>query len=311
MTETIRGEVLFGINTIYTVSAGGRTYQCRIKGKKLREDARSYNPIAPGDLVDVIPDGLSSGEGMIANVVPRRTRLERWNKKGRAPQVLAANVDLAICVTSASSPPFRPRFVDRLIVAAESGGVTPMVLMNKSDLPCPREITERLAHYSRMGYHVHSCSALTGEGIEGLAALLKDKTAVLVGHSGVGKSSVLNALSPGSGQRVGKLSQKHDRGNHTTNFSVLFLLDQGLRIVDTPGVRELELAEVLPEEVGFHFRDFAPFMQSCAYQPCLHVDEPDCAVTAAVEGGEIHPDRYESYVRIVSELQDSRRTPHG
>jgi len=186
-----------------------------------------------------------------------------------------------------------------------------MVLLNKCDLPCPQEITERLAHYARMGYRVHSCSAVTGEGLEGLAALLEGKTAVLVGHSGVGKSSVLNALSPGSGQRVGKLSQKHDRGNHTTNFSVLFLLGKGLRIVDTPGVRELELAEVLPEEVGFHFRDFAPFMQSCAYQPCLHVDEPDCAVAAAVEGGEIHPDRYESYVRIVSELRDARRTARG
>jgi len=311
MAETIRGEVLYGINSIYTVNAGGLRLQCRIKGKKLREGARSYNPIAPGDLVDVIPDGLSAEEGMIANVLPRRTRLERWNKKGRAPQVLAANVDLAVCVTSPRSPPFRPRFVDRLIVAAESGGVTPLVLLNKCDLPCPQDIAERLTHYARMGYRVHSCSAVTGEGLEGLAALLKEKTAVLVGHSGVGKSSVLNALSPDSGQRVGKLSQKHDRGNHTTNYSVLFLLSDGLRIVDTPGVRELELAEVLPEEVGFHFRDFAPFMQSCAYQPCLHVDEPDCAVAAAVEGGEIHPDRYESYIRIVSELQDSRRTAHG
>jgi ribosome biogenesis GTPase len=311
MPESIRGEVILGINSIYTVNAGGLRLQCRIKGKKLREDARSYNPIAPGDLVDVIPDGLSPEEGMIATVLPRRTRLERWNKKGRAPQVLAANVDLAICVTSPSSPPFRPRFVDRLIVAAESGGVTPLVLLNKCDLPCPPEIVERLAHYSRMGYGVHSCSALTGEGLEELAALLKGKTAVLVGHSGVGKSSVLNALSPDLGQRVGKLSQKHDRGNHTTNYSVLFLLSEGLRIVDTPGVRELELAEILPEEVGFHFRDFAPFMQACAYQPCLHVDEPDCAVASAVEGGEIHPDRYESYLRIVSELQDARRTAHG
>ena len=311
MGETLRGEVLFGINTIYTVSAAGRLVQCRIKGKKLREDSRSYNPIAPGDLVEVIPDELSPAEGMIANVLPRRTRLERWNKKGRAPQVLAANVDLAVCVTSPSSPPFRPRFVDRLIVAAEAGGVTPMVLLNKCDLPCPPDVGERLAHYGRMGYHVHSCSALSGEGIQGLAALLKEKTAVLVGHSGVGKSSILNALAPDSGQRVGKLSVKHDRGSHTTNFSALFLLDQGLRIVDTPGVRELELAEILPEEVGFHFRDFAPFMQSCMYQPCLHVDEPGCAVAAAVESGEIHPDRYESYLRIVSELQDARRTAHG
>lgn len=311
MAETIRGEVLFGINSIYTVSAGRVRLQCRIKGKRLREEARSYNPIAPGDIVDVIPDGLSPEEGIIASVLPRRTRLERWNKKGRAPQVLAANVDLAVCITSPSSPPFRPRFVDRLIVAAELGGVTPLILLNKCDLPCPADIEERLARYARMGYRVHACSALTGQGVEGLSELLKGKTAVLVGHSGVGKSSLVNALSPDSGQRVGKLSQKHDRGNHTTNFSALFILREGIRIVDTPGVRELELAAVLPEEVGFHFRDFAPFMQSCDYQPCLHVDEPGCAVAAAVEAGEIHPDRYESYLRIVAELRDTRRTAHG
>jgi ribosome biogenesis GTPase / thiamine phosphate phosphatase len=311
MGDAIRGEVLFGINSIYTVLADHRRLQCRIKGKKVKEEARSYNPIAPGDLVEVIPDELSPGEGMICDVLPRRTRLVRWNKKGRAPQVLAANVDLAICVTCPSSPPFRPRFVDRLIVAAESGGVTPLVLLNKNDLPCPAQIEERLSHYARMGYGVHSCSARTGAGMEGLSALLNGKTAVLVGHSGVGKSSVLNALSPEAGQRVGELSQKHDRGNHTTNYSALFLMSGGLRIVDTPGVRELELAEVLPEEVGFHFRDFAPFMQSCGFQPCLHTDEPDCAVAVAVERGEIHPDRYESYLRIVSELQATRRTAHG
>jgi ribosome biogenesis GTPase len=311
MAETIRGEVLFGINSIYTVSAGNVRFQCRIKGKKLREDARSYNPIAPGDIVDVIPDELSPGEGMIAGVLPRRTRLERWNKKGRAPQVLAANVDLAVCITSPSAPPFRPRFVDRLIVAAESGGVTPLVVLNKCDLPCPADIEERLSRYAGMGYRVHACSALTGQGVAEFSELLRGKTAVLVGHSGVGKSSLVNSLAPDSSQRVGKLSQKYDRGNHTTNFSALFILSHGIRIVDTPGVRELELAGVLPEEVGFHFRDFAPFMQSCAYQPCLHVDEPDCAVAAGVEEGRIHPDRYESYLRIVAELQDARRTAHG
>jgi ribosome biogenesis GTPase len=111
--------------------------------------------------------------------------------------------------------------------------------------------------------------------------------------------------------RVGELSHKHDRGNHTTNFSILLPLEKGLRIIDTPGIRELELAEVLPEEVGFHFRDFAPYMQSCAYQPCLHDDEPQCAVMAAVEHGRIHFDRYESYLRILQELRETRKAAHG
>jgi ribosome biogenesis GTPase len=301
----LRGEVLFGISTIYTVQAGATRYLCRIKGKKLKEPGRSYNPIAPGDLVEIIPDAIGPGEGMIASVLQRRTRLLRWNKKGRAPQLLAANADLAVCVTTPDAPPFRPRFIDRLIVAAEAGGLTPMVVMNKCDLPCPSETTERLEHYRHMGYEVQHCSARTGEGMAQLAALMQGKTVVLVGQSGVGKSSLLNALSPGLDLRVGDLSQKHNRGNHTTNFSILLTLEPGLRIVDTPGVRELELAEILPEEVGFHFRDFAAHSRSCGFQPCLHDDEPGCAVALAVERGDIHADRYESYLRILRELRET------
>jgi ribosome biogenesis GTPase / thiamine phosphate phosphatase len=311
MTAPVTGEVLLGINGIYTVQAGPARLQCRIKGKQLKEARRSYNPIAPGDLVEVAPDALSANEAMICGVLPRRTRLVRWNKKGRAPQVIASNAELAFCVCSPSAPPFRPRFIDRLIVAAESGGMTPVVLLNKCDLPVSPETVERLDHYARMGYTVLSCSAARGDGLSDLAVMLAGHTSVMVGQSGVGKSSLLNALSPGLDQRVGELSQKHDRGNHTTNFSVLFTLENGGRVIDTPGVRELELADILPEEVGFHFRDFTAYSGSCGFQPCLHADEPDCAVMAAVENGHIHHDRYESYLRILAELTETRKSAHG
>ncbi|HTO23985.1 MAG TPA: ribosome small subunit-dependent GTPase A [Spirochaetia bacterium] len=304
-STSIEGEVLFGISTIYTVQAGGTRLQCRIKGKKLKEPSRSYNPIAPGDRVQVIPDPRNPGAGMIASVLPRTTQLVRWNKKGRAPQMLAANADIAVCVTTSDAPPFRPRFIDRLIVAAEAGGLTPVVLLNKCDLPCPQEVAERLEHYGRMGYAVLRCSSRTGHGVSAFADRVRGRTAVLVGQSGVGKTSLLNALAPGLDLRVGELSQKHNRGNHTTNFSMLLQAPASLRIVDTPGVRELELAYVLPDEVGFHFREFTEHARSCAYQPCLHDDEPGCAVAAAVERGEIHPDRYESYLRILQELRET------
>ncbi|HEY9594265.1 MAG TPA: ribosome small subunit-dependent GTPase A [Spirochaetia bacterium] len=309
MGETLTAEVLFGINTIYTVRAEQGELTCRIKGKQLKEVGRAYNPIAPGDLVEVSPVG--PGEGMICRLLPRRTTLARWNKKGRAPQVLAANADVAVCVTSAVSPPFRPRFIDRLIVAAEAGGLVPMVVLNKHDLPCPEEVRERLGHYAGMGYDVLTCSAKTGEGVDGLAATLSGRTVVVVGQSGVGKSSLLNAFDPDLGLRIGDISLKHDRGSHTTIVARLFVTGAGLRVIDTPGVRELELADVLPEEVGFHFRDFTAYMQDCAYQPCLHADEPDCAVIAAVQRGEIHADRYESYLRILAELRESRKAAHG
>ena len=319
MLQTVSGEVLYGINTIYFVRAEGSLLQCRIKGKVLdeagagrpRRERRSYNPIAPGDIVEVVRDSLSSREGRIARVLDRKTSLTRWNKKGRAPQVIAANADLAVCISSPASPPFRPRFIDRLIVAAEAGGLVPVVVLNKADLPCPPEADERLEHYARMGYRVLRCSAKTGQGIRDVADMLRESTAVLVGQSGVGKSSILNAITPALKLRIGELSQKHDRGSHTTNYSSLLLTDDGLRIIDTPGVRELELADILPEEVGFHFRDFIPHTGGCEFQPCLHAGEPGCAVAAAVEKAEIHPDRYESYLRIVRELQDSGRQGRG
>jgi ribosome biogenesis GTPase len=291
------GEVLFGMHSIYTVLVDGRRMECRIKGKVLRAGARAWNPIAPGDIVEVDP------EGRILSLAARRTVLERWNKKGRAPQILASNADAAVCVTSPQAPPFRPRFIDRLIVAAEAGGLAPLILLNKADLAASAETTDRLERYAEMGYQVMRCSARTGEGIDLLAAAIAGKTAVFVGQSGVGKSSVLNALEPGLAQRVGGLSIKHDRGSHTTNYPVLIGLASGLRIIDTPGIRELELADIQPEDVAFHFRDFAQSVSACQVPACLHDGEPGCAVLAAVESGQIHPDRYESYLRIITELR--------
>ncbi len=291
------GEVLFGMHSIYTVLVDGRRTECRIKGKVLRADARTWNPIAPGDIVEVDP------EGRILSLAARRTVLERWNKKGRAPQILASNADAAVCVTSPQAPPFRPRFIDRLIVAAEAGGLAPLILLNKADLAASAETTDRLERYAEMGYQVMRCSARTGEGVNLLAAEIAGKTAVFVGQSGVGKSSVLNALEPGLAQRVGVLSMKHDRGSHTTNYPVLIRLASGLRIIDTPGIRELELADIQPEDVAFHFRDFAQSLSACQVPACLHDGEPGCAVLAAVQSGQIHPDRYESYLRIITELR--------
>ena len=296
------GVVLFGMHSIYTVLADGRKIQCRIKGKVLRADERAWNPIASGDTVVVDPDPLSTAEGRIVSVGVRRTALQRWSKKGRAPQVLAANADAAVCVTSPRSPPFRPRFIDRLIVAAETGGMLPLIVLNKCDLTCPREADARLEYYCTMGYPVMRCSAKTGAGIADLSAWIGGKTTVFVGQSGVGKSSLLNALAPGLRQRVGAISAKHDRGNHTTNYPVLLLPDQGFRIIDTPGIRELELAGILPSEVAYHFRDFGKSIPLCTHPSCLHDGEPGCEVEAAAERGEIHPDRLESYRRILQEL---------
>jgi ribosome biogenesis GTPase len=312
MPEYACGQVLFGINTIYTVlMEDGAEVRCRIKGKVLKAEGRSYNPIAPGDMVEMARDARDASSGMLVGVLPRRTELSRWNKKGRARQVISANADVTVCVTSPQSPPFRPRFIDRLIAAAEEGGMEAALLVNKSDLPMSPEAEERVEDYRRIGYPVYYCSALTGSGIGELASALHGKTAAFVGQSGVGKSSVLNALDPSLGLKVGEVSQKYNRGSHTTNFAVLLRLAGGLSIIDTPGIRELELADVLPEELAYRFREFGRFSESCEVPVCPHDGEPGCAVRAAVEAGEIHPDRYESYLRILSELRESRRVQYG
>ena len=307
----LRGRVLRGINTIYEVLTPTGTLRCRIKGKVLQTAAPSYNPIAAGDAVEVIPDPLSPGTGMITSLVDRRTSLARWNKQGRSPQVIAANADLAVCVTSTQSPPFRPRFIDRLAAAAEDGGLEVLIVVNKSDLPADRGELARLDDFRRIGYRVHRCSAATGAGIPWLRRSLRGRTAVFVGQSGVGKSSVLNAISPALGQRVGDVSMKHNRGVHTTVHAALFITAEGLELIDTPGIREIELAGIELYDLAFRFREFTVFARSCEVGSCLHEDEEGCAVRAAAEAGRIHPDRYESYLRVLSELRDSNRAAHG
>lgn len=309
--QALDGRVLRGINTVYDVATDAGILRCLIKGKVLKTGNRSYNPIAPGDVVSLEPDPATPGTGKITSRAERRTTLARWNRKGRASQVLAANADLAVCVTSTRSPPFRPRFIDRLAAAAEDGGLAVLILLNKCDLDCGEEELDRLDDFRRIGYRVHRCSAATGMGIPELARLLAGRTAVFVGQSGVGKSSVLNALSPGLGLRVGGISSRYDRGVHTTTHAALLVTPEGLEVIDTPGIRELLLAGIELHDLAFRFREFAPFVPACGVAACLHEDEGGCAVRAAVEAGKVHPDRYESYLRVLAELRESGRSSHG
>jgi len=294
------GRVLFGSNNIYSVSAGGLVCQCRIKGKVLRAEPRAYNPIAAGDEVEIEPDPLNPGTGWILGRGERRTSLVRWNKQRL--QVLAANADCLLAVASTQSPPFRPRFVDRLFVSGAAGGLEAVLAVNKCDLGLDPGIRDRLAAFRRAGYRVIECSALTGQGAAELQALLQGKTTVFAGQSGAGKSSLLNLLVPGLELTVGELSTKYDRGVHTTSFARLFPLASGGAVIDTPGVREFALAGIRPGELAGYFPEFLPLGERCAVAACLHRAEPGCAVREAADAEAIHPDRYESYLRIQEDL---------
>ena len=297
----MQGVVLYGINNIYTVSCGGARFECRIKGKKLQTERREYNPISAGDFVEVEEDLNNSGKGMITGRRERRNSFARWNRKRGTVQTIAANVDLLVCILSPESPPFRPRFADRVLVNSEET-IPVLIVLNKMDQNISDEVERRLGDWSRMGYRVHRTSAETGEGVEELRRIIEGKTAAFVGQSGVGKSSLLNAVEPGFNFRVGEVSEKFNKGTHTTCFAVMDSWSGGT-IIDTPGIKEIDPVGIEPGNLSHFMRDFKPFIGKCAHSVCLHRDEPDCAVKEAVENGGIIEERYSSYLRILSDLE--------
>ena len=305
----MEGTVYSGINNIYDVKeeAGGEFYQCRIKGKVLRDEEGNfirhvYNPLAPGDRVVFDEDPGHPGQGMISLRLQRRNWFCRLNQKRRTPQYIAANIDYVLCFTSVMNPPFRPRFLDRVLIAAEQGGVRTAVVVNKTDLGMEDETRERLDHYDKMGFPVFPCSAVTGEGLGDLNRFVGKSRVAVFGQSGVGKSTLLNALEPGIDLRTSEISDKYDRGRHTTNYSLMIDRASGGTIIDTPGIRQLFLWGVTREELGHYFSEMEPFWRDCRFSGCTHRNEPGCRVREAVEEGAVHPDRYESYLRIYEDL---------
>lgn len=303
------GTVLWGSNNIFFVRReDGEELECRIKGKVLKGVEGYYNPLAPGDLVELELDPLHPGKALITGLGERKNAFTRFNQKGMAPQLLAANVDLVLSVTTPASPPFRPRFLDRVLVQAERAQIPAVILVNKWDLQRDHyDVDERLEDYRRIGYRVLLISAKTGMGLQDLMTIVSRRTSVLVGQSGVGKSSLINRLAPHAALKEGCLSEKYERGNHTTTMSRLITLegtDGPSCIIDTPGIRRLMPDGMGPGDLALYFREFAPLLGQCTYGlSCSHRIEPGCKIMEAVAAGVIHEDRYESYLRLREELE--------
>jgi ribosome biogenesis GTPase len=307
----MRGLIIRGSRNVWTVRTFDnppRIFECRIKGKILKLGTHFYNPLAPGDIVQFDEDALNSGCGMILDVETRRTVFKRYNAKGRAAQLLACNVDRIICVTSPASPPFRPRFIDRVLAQAESSNITALIVVNKSDLAtADNEVKERLDDYIRIGYTVLYVSAKSGAGIEQLKLMLQNCFSVFVGQSGVGKSSLTNAILPGIKQKIAPLNEKYNRGNHTTVLPELFEED-GMAIADIPGVRQLSPDGIDAGQLAQYFKEFAPLVLHCSFGlSCTHTSEAGCKILSGIEQGAIHPDRYESFIRIRKELLEREK----
>ena len=281
-----RGQVqhVHGLET-FVAAPDGSVVKCTLRRllRSLATDQR--HPVAAGDWVRV-------ADGVIHAIEPRRTSLCR-DSRGRR-HVIVANVDQVVIVGSAALPDLKPALVDRLIVAAESAGVRPIVCLNKADLVDAATLVPLAGVWARMGYPVALCSAATGMGLERLAAELPGRVTAVVGQSGVGKSSLLNALDPALGLPVAEVSRENEKGRHTTTTARLLRHRLGGWFVDTPGVRQFALWNLVPAEAPAAFRDLRPLANLCRFPDCTHAHETDCAVKDAVADGLLDTRRWES-----------------
>jgi ribosome biogenesis GTPase len=293
--EFLAGRVLqvFGLDSVVR-TANGRDYRCATRRllKNLSTDQRHV--VAAGDHVWIRPEGESNG--FIERIEPRRNVLSRTSRNRQ--HVIVANVDQLVIVASAAQPSLKPNLIDRYLLTAEKMNVPAVLCINKIDLIDPVEIVPLLGVYGQLGYRVLCVSAHTGQGIAQLQALLTDQETVFSGQSGVGKSSLLNAVEPGLELRVREVSEENEKGKHTTTTASLIPLSFGGYVVDTPGIRQFQLWDVIPEEVAGFFRDLRPYVSHCRFPNCSHTHEVDCAVKNAVADGRLDAKRYDSYCHI-------------
>ncbi|MCP4572983.1 MAG: ribosome small subunit-dependent GTPase A [bacterium] len=290
------------------VGDGERVWSCRLRGrlKQGRRTARTL--VVVGDRVRVCPDDPAADPpvGVVEEVLPRRNRVSRLGARrgGHVEQVLMANLDQVVAVQSVRDPVPQRGLVDRLLVAAERFGVAGVLVLNKCDLPEDPAQAARWAHYGGLGYTVLRTSVESGEGIAELGELLRDRISLLLGVSGVGKSSLLNALQPGLNLRVGDITEKTGLGRHTTTASELFPLAGGGYIADSPGIRGFDPWDVDPRDLGTYFPDFADDVAACRFRSCMHRDEPDCGVKAGVAEGRVPAWRYRAYLDLLRDLEE-------
>lgn len=281
--------------------------RCQLRGrvKRAQRSAKGRqiyaDPVAVGDEVVVTP--RDNEEGVIEEILPRRTKFSRRypGKRDAIEQIVVANADQVVIVLSTRLPNFNLRFLDRFLILAEVGEMDAVVCLNKIDLIDSaerRELRSILSAYEQLGYPVIFTSINHSESIQAFRDALRDRFSVVVGASGVGKSSLLNAVQPGLGLRVGEVGLKTGKGRHTTTLVELFSLEFGGEVADTPGIREVGLWGVDTENLDLYFPEMEPYLGECKYTDCIHVSEPRCAITDAVNTGKISNVRYQSYISL-------------
>lgn len=298
----MQGLVIKSTGSWYQVVASdGNNYDCRILGRFRIKDIKTTNPIAVGDVVEieVEPDQSTA---VIKKLHPRRNYIIRKSiNLSKQGQIIAANLDQALLVVTLAEPVTSFGFIDRFLVTAEAYAVPAKILFNKLDLFSEEGLEvlqEYKAIYENIGYPCYQISALEGLGVDDLKNELIDKTSLISGHSGVGKSTLINTLIPGIDLKVGEISDWSKRGRHTTTFAEMIPLPFGGYLIDTPGINEFGVIDIAKNELGFYFPEFRERLNQCRFHNCRHINEPGCAILQALEEEEISPSRYESYLSI-------------
>ncbi|MFQ6048146.1 MAG: ribosome small subunit-dependent GTPase A [Phycisphaerae bacterium] len=289
---------------LVSVDDGQQVWSCTVRRMLRTRLIEQHNAIAVGDHVRFSRSARTQDSGLtgvIESVGPRRGVLTR--RYGDRVHVVAANVDQVLIVSSVDLPPLKPHLIDRYLVAAHAGQLQPVICINKIDLDADGRVQPILQRYRRLGYTCLATSAVQRTGIDQLGRILAEHQSVIAGQSGVGKSSLLNALQPSLKLKVAPVSQATLKGRHTTALAELLRLDSGGYVVDTPGIRQLELADVSPGQLEAYFVEFVDRVRHCKYPNCTHIPEDGCAIKQAVEHGQIDRDRYDSYVRMFQQLQ--------
>ena len=279
----------------------GIRYECRIKGKFRTHGIKTTNPIAVGDWVEFEVE-LGQQSAVITKLEPRKNYIIRRSVNlSKQTQIIGANLDLALLVVTLASPPTSTGFIDRFLVTAEAYSIPAGIVFNKLDLFSDEGLeilAEYVDIYETLGYPCYTVSALEKQNIEDLKQVLKDKITLVSGHSGVGKSTLINALIPGLELKTGNISDWSDKGKHTTTFAEMIDLPFGGKLIDTPGIRELGIVDIEPQELSHFFPEMRMLLNQCKFHNCRHINEPGCAVLEALEKGEIEPSRYDSYLSI-------------
>ena len=304
----MQGVVIKSTGSWYIVKTeDGELLNCRIRGKFRMQDIKSTNPIVVGDKVLLSQEEDSF---LIDELFHRKNIIVRKSVNlSKQTHILASNIDQAILVVTMQSPQTSTGFIDRFLVSAQAYGVDVVILFNKTDLYDKATLAllkERRSIYEKIGYRCLSKSTLNDD-LSDIKELMKAKVNVISGHSGVGKSTLLNRIQPNLNITTQEISEQHQQGQHTTTFSEMHDLDFGASIIDTPGVRGFGLIEMDKYELGDYFIEFFKLKSDCKFNNCLHINEPKCAVKLALENGEIAPSRYKNYLNMLEQDEESFR----